>query len=65
MVFQVNSSGGVTANGGSPVVMSPLIPELASKIKGELGAQQIIHVPAGAVGATVDWTSKLKVRGSL
>ena len=58
----MNTTGAITANGGSPVVMSPLTPELASKLKGELGSQQIIHVPAGAVGTTVDWTSKLKVR---
>ena len=64
-LLQVNTSGGVTTNGGSPVVMSPITPELASKLKGELGqvgGQQIIHVPAGAMGATVDWTNKLKVK---
>lgn len=63
LVQNVNTSGGVTTNGGSPVVMSPITPELASKLKGELGqvgGQQIIHVPAGAMGATVDWTNKLK-----
>ena len=41
-------------------MMSPLTPELASRIKGELGSPQII-VPAGALGTSVDWTAKLKV----
>ena len=59
-LLQVNTSGGVTTNGGSPVVMSPITPELASKIKGELGSPQII-VPAGAIGTSIDWTAKLKV----
>ena len=41
-------------------MMSPITPELASKIKGELGSPQII-VPAGAIGTSIDWTAKLKV----
>lgn len=66
----VNTSGGVTTNGGSPVVMSPITPELASKLpltselasklNRELGGQQIIHVPAGSVGTGMDWPAKLK-----
>ena len=44
------------SNGGTPVVMSPITPKLAYKMKGELGSPQII-VPAGAFGMSIDCTT--------
>lgn len=51
------SSSAAASNGNTPLVVTA---ELANKLKTELAAQQVIHVPAGGL-AGVDWAAKLKV----
>ena len=58
--LQVSSSSS-SSNGGGPLVVTA---ELANKLKSELAAQQVIHVPTTALGG-VDWAAKLKVGANI
>lgn len=54
---QATTSSSASSNGSAPLVVTA---ELAAKLKNELAAQQVIHVPTGTL-AGVDWAAKLKV----